>query len=246
MLTGAYDPPLVLLSLAVPVLASYAALSLIGGIHPASPGAAQWRFCAGAGVLGAGMWSLHSIGIQAFRMPIPLGYDLPRTLFALAIAIACSICVMWLVRQRWLPLIRLSWGAVLLGTGITAVNYIGMDALLMWPGIRYSWCLVLLSLLIAIGLSGLALWIAFHVSLDQPRVVLYRSLAALFMGGAGAGMHYVGMAAASFPANSISLAATIGIPSSRLLNMVAILTLAWSLGASMPALLRLGRARASS
>lgn len=225
MLTGSYNVALVLTSLAVAVLASYTALSLADRMLSA-PERARWWFVGGACAMGLGIWAMHFVGMLAFSLPIPLGYDPFRTLFSLAIAVACSAFVMWLVRQPRLPSIRLLWGAVLMGSGIAAMHYIGMDALLMWPGIVYSWPMVACSLVIAILFSGASLWTAFHFSRRRPGIAGYRLVAAMAMGGGIVGMHYTGMAAASFPEGSVCLAATMGMSAQSLAIIVATVTAA--------------------
>jgi PAS domain S-box-containing protein len=62
--------------------------------------------------------------------------------------------------------------------------------------IRYDPILVTLSVLIAIGASIAALWLAFRTTLTWQWF-----LAAVVMGSAISGMHYTGMAAATFIAN---------------------------------------------
>jgi NO-binding membrane sensor protein with MHYT domain len=61
--------------------------------------------------------------------------------------------------------------------------------------LRYDHVLVALSVLIAIGASIAALWLAFRTTVAWPRL-----LAAVVMGSAISGMHYTGMAAATFVA----------------------------------------------
>ena len=90
---------------------------------------------------------------------------------------------------------RLGWllGASLaLGVGIWSMHFIGMLAYHLPIPVTYGVRLVLLSVLVAIAASGLAL-----VVVGRPGTVGFGALtvAALCMGPAIAGMHYVGMAA---------------------------------------------------
>ena len=50
--------------------------------------------------MGVGIWSMHFIGMLAFSLPIPLGYDPAITLLSLLIAIASSVFALWLVCQE--------------------------------------------------------------------------------------------------------------------------------------------------
>jgi NO-binding membrane sensor protein with MHYT domain len=55
------------------------------------------------------------------------------------------------------------FGALAMGTGISAMHYTGMAAMRMQPGIDYDPTLFSASLLIAAGASSAALWIAFRL-----------------------------------------------------------------------------------
>ena len=208
MLTGYYDAPLVLISIVVAVLASYTALSLAGRVtqSPGTPG--RWWIAGGAFAMGTGIWSMHFVGMLAFRLPIPLGFDFGITLLSWAIPVTVSVLALWQVSRPRLHLRQLAVSALLMGLGINAMHYVGMAALRMQPGIAWNWQLVLASIAIAIAASLASLWIAFRLrDTDSPNIVLYRGGAAVVMGFAIVGMHYTGMAAADFPAGSVCGAA---------------------------------------
>lgn len=226
MLVGSYDPALVLISLCVAILASYTALDLAGRIATAK-GWPVLLWIGGGGVaMGIGVWSMHFIGMLAFSLPIPLGYDLTLTLLSLAIAVLSSGFALALVSQERLPLWQLILGALAMATGISCMHYLGMYAMLMQPGIDYDPLLFGLSLLIAVLASGAALWIAFHLRQNTPYVRLVRAGAALVMGVAIVGMHYTGMAAARFPDGSFCGAAPSGLGSDWLAVLIIVVTLA--------------------
>ncbi|WP_317985345.1 MHYT domain-containing protein, partial [Ralstonia solanacearum] len=90
MLVGSYHPLLVLLSLFVAILASYTALDMAGRIATARGRAVPWWLAGGACAMGLGIWSMHFVGMLAFSLPIPLGYDPWITLASLLIAVALS------------------------------------------------------------------------------------------------------------------------------------------------------------
>jgi signal transduction histidine kinase/CheY-like chemotaxis protein len=111
-----------------------------------------------------------------------------------------------------------------MGIGINAMHYTGMAAMRMAPGIVYDPWLFALSVAIAIAASGLALWIAFRLRRNAPQVWLPRVGAAVVMGAAIVGMHYTGMAAASFPLDSVCMAARGGVNHDGLATLVVIAT----------------------
>jgi diguanylate cyclase (GGDEF)-like protein len=226
MLTEQYDSLLVLVSIAVAMLASYTALDMAERINSVShKGSAAW-LGGGAIAMGIGIWSMHFIGMLAFRLPIPLGYDLGISALSLLIAILASGFALWRVSQPSLPLRQLASSAGLMGMAIAAMHYVGMASMRMQPGIEYDPWLFAASVAIAMAASGAALWIAFVLRKDFPHVRLARAAAALAMGAAIAGMHYTAMHAAKFPLGSVCMAATDGVGPGWLAVVVIIVTLA--------------------
>lgn len=224
MLTGHYETPLVLASILVAIVASYAALSLAGRVSESRGRAVFAWIVGGAIAMGSGIWAMHFVGMLAFRLPIPIAYDLPLTLASLLLPIAASSLALWQVSRAELGWKRLSVSAVLMGIGINAMHYTGMAAMRMRPGIVYDPWLFALSVAIAIAASGLALWIAFRLRRNVPYVWLPRIGAAVVMGAAIVGMHYTGMAAASFPLGSVCMAARGGVNHDGLATLVVIAT----------------------
>ncbi|MGE8175898.1 putative bifunctional diguanylate cyclase/phosphodiesterase [Pseudomonas fluorescens] len=226
MLIGSYSPALVLISLCVAILASYTALDLTGRIATAKGHAVHFWTAGGALAMGIGVWSMHFIGMLAFRLPLILGYDIGITALSLAIAILSCGFALWLVSQPRLPHWQLAFGALIMGAGISGMHYTGMAAMRMQPGIDYDPTLFGASLAIAVGASAAALWIAFRLRQNTPYVRLVRGGAAVIMGIAIVGMHYTGMAAAQFADGSYCGAAVDGLSGKGLDNLVLVTTLA--------------------
>lgn len=226
MLVGSYHPLLVLLSLFVAILASYTALDMAGRVTTARGRPARWWLAGGASAMGLGIWSTHFVGMLAFSLPIPLGYDPLITLASLPIAIALSAFALWLVCQSQIPWPRLAGGALLMGSGVASMHYTGMAAMRMSPGIRYDPLLFCLSVVIAVLVSGAALRIAFRPRHQLSHVRVMRAGAAVVMGLAIVGMHYMGMAAANFPLDSICGAVRNGGSVAWLAMVISAVTLA--------------------
>ena len=225
MLVGSYNPLFVVLSILVAILASFTALDMASRVSASQPrrAAARWLLAGGV-AMGAGIWSMHFVGMLAFRLPIPLGYDLWLTVESLLVAVAASIFALWLVSRPTLPHLRLALGALLMGLGIAWMHYVGMSALKMNPEIDYDRVWFVLSIVIAVGASWSALYIAFRLRTVE-HALPPRLIAAAVMGLAIVGMHYTGMAAARFPANSVCTAATTGgVPTEWLAACVVLLT----------------------
>ncbi|PZQ25535.1 MAG: hypothetical protein DI562_16300 [Stenotrophomonas acidaminiphila] len=226
-MTGTYNEILVLFSLLVAILASYTALDMAGRVATTRGGAARWWLTGGALAMGLGIWSMHFVGMLAFDLPIPLGYDIALTLGSMLAAVGSSAFALWLVSRADLPYRLLAVGALLMGMGIALMHYTGMAALQMQPGIEYHPGWFALSIVIAVVASGAALWIAFQLRTGGRRKLLLRLLAAVVMGFAIVGMHYTGMAAARFAPDSWCGAARGGgVPSEWLAILVVVATVA--------------------
>jgi diguanylate cyclase (GGDEF)-like protein len=227
MLSGTYNHTLVLVSYLVAAVASFVALGMAGRITASEGRAARWWLVGGACAMGFGIWSMHFIGMLAFKLPIPQGYNLLITLYSLLVAVGSSAYALWLVSREELPRKRLLVGAMMLGAGIATMHYTGMAALEMEPGIDYDPLWFVLSILIAIAAAAAALWIAYALRSDFSQFRHFRIAAALVMGVAVIGMHYTGMAAARFPLGSICGAALHGGVSQQwLASLIGISTFA--------------------
>jgi diguanylate cyclase (GGDEF)-like protein len=208
-LTPRYAPELVAASLLIAVFASYVALDLSKRVRATDRSVARSWWVAGSLAMGTGIWAMHFIGMFAYSLPIQLGYRVPQTLLSWVAGVAASAVALNLASRGRLSLARLAGGALMMGAGICAMHYIGMAALDMAPPIVWDAALVARSALIAALASAAALLIFFWLSqLGENRSALrYQIAAAWVMGLAISGMHYTGMAAASFPAGSICLSA---------------------------------------
>jgi signal transduction histidine kinase len=123
-------------------------------------------------------------------------YDSALVVVSVAIAIMASYVALDLtgrVSGARGPARRVWWsgGAVAMGVGIWSMHFVGMLAFHLPTPITYDVPLVVLSVLVAVAASAVALAVASQSTL--PHIVLVA--AGLFMGAAISGMHYIGMAA---------------------------------------------------
>src|SRR5882762_1398751 len=196
VVTGTYDPFLVALSILVASFASYTALDL-GGHVAITRGVARsvWLVIA-AITMGGGIWSMHFIGMLAFVMPIPMSYNIGLTTVSLLVAIFVTGVGFYVIGRRSVTPLRLVLSGTFMGLGIAAMHYTGMAAMRGPAELSYDRVFVALSLVIAIGASTAALWLAFRTTDPWQKVA-----AAVVMGLAISGMHYTAMRAAIFSAH---------------------------------------------
>src|SRR5215218_6836135 len=125
-MTGTYDLSLVTLSYVVAVLAAYVALTLASRVSASQGRIAIFWLIGGAVAMGSGIWSMHFIGMLAFKLPVPIAFELGTTLFSLAIAILISGFALYTLRRTELTTASLTLSATLMGIGISAMHYTGM------------------------------------------------------------------------------------------------------------------------
>ncbi|MGA7926289.1 MAG: PAS domain S-box protein, partial [Candidatus Sulfotelmatobacter sp.] len=95
--------------------------------------------------------------------------------------------------------VRLAWlsgGAIAMGTGIWAMHFKGMLAFHLPVPVEYHWPTVLASLLVAVLVSAVALYVSSRHKMDPVEAFT----GSVCMGAGIAGMHYIGMAAMRLPA----------------------------------------------
>jgi NO-binding membrane sensor protein with MHYT domain len=129
----------------------------------------------------------------AWKMDMPVAYDLPITLGSALIAMLSCMAGLAIVGSGIFTTAKLVLGGLLMGLGVSGMHYAGMSAMQMPATIDYTANTVILSIVIAIVASIAALWLAFNM-----RGMWLQIFSALVMGIAVCGMHYTGMSAATF------------------------------------------------
>ncbi len=220
---SSYNLLVVAASFAIAMLASYVTLDLARRVRTAQRRVGQAWWAAGSIVMGTGIWAMHFLGMQAFRLPIAIGFAGGLTLLSWLAAVGASGVALGLASREQFGRAQLTLGALVMGAGISGMHYIGMAAMEMAPGITWSPVLVALSVLIAVLASATALAIFQWLRRVQPSQRLPCQLAASFvMAVAICGMHYTGMAAASFAMGSVCLSAgELGGPGLTAMVMIA-------------------------
>ncbi|MFY3386553.1 putative bifunctional diguanylate cyclase/phosphodiesterase [Paracidovorax sp. MALMAid1276] len=218
-----YNLYVVAASFAIAMLASYVTLDLAGRVRTSHRrvGLAWWA--AGSLVMGTGIWSMHFLGMQAFQLPIDIGFGAGLTLLSWLAAVAASAVALGLASREHFGALPLTLGALAMGAGISGMHYIGMAAMDMVPGIVWNLRIVALSVLVAVAASAAALMMFKLLRRVRPsRRVAWQVAAALVMAIAICGMHYTGMAAASFAAGSVCRSAgALGGPGLTALVLIA-------------------------
>ena len=148
--------------------------------------------------LGGSIWSMHFIGMLALRICAPMSYDMTITAFSVLPGLLASYVALDLLLNKDMTPGRLMVCGVLLGTGISIMHYWGMQAMTTAPALRYHRGWFMSSIVVAIGLATLALWVAGSAAHKKLPVWSRIAISGSTLGAAVSLTHYIGMKAAVF------------------------------------------------
>src|SRR5882724_12638005 len=161
-LIDSYNDALVALSVLIAMFASYVALDIAGRVTAAVGWTRAVWLLGGAVAMGTGIWSMHYIGMLAFILPVPVAYHWPTVLVSLLAAILASAVALYTVSREKMAVMQALAASVLMGAGIASMHYIGMEAMRVLAMCHYDSLVVALSVVLAVLISLVALWITFH------------------------------------------------------------------------------------
>jgi diguanylate cyclase len=184
-----HAPWLVALSVLVAIQGAYVGLSLAVQVAAAA-GLRRRLVLAGAATsLAVAIWAMHFVGMLAARLPFPVDYLVFPTLLSFLVCAIVVGAAVFAASAGPLTPIRLTGAACGMGAGIFTMHYIGMAALHASAVMLHAPAYVAASMAVAIGASGLALWLAAGRGGRPPLL-----LSAIAFGIAISGMHYTAMA----------------------------------------------------
>jgi len=184
-----HEPWLVVLSLIVAIQGAYVGLSLAVQVRESAGLRRRLLLAAAAISLAVAIWSMHFVAMLAVRLPFAIDYLVFPTLLSFLVCVIVVGAAVFAVSAGQPTLTRLAASAVFMGGGISAMHYIGMDALDACAQVSHHGFEVVASVVVGIAASGLALWLARGPGRRPPLL-----LSAAALGMAIAGMHYTAMA----------------------------------------------------
>jgi len=193
-LPGYYDAWTVIESFLIACLAGFVAFESVDHIR-FSPHPRLWAALGGV-ALGMGIWSMHFVGMVAWHPPFPLYYAIGPTIISVLVAIAASVLALFLVTRESARRSATAnfLGALIVGTGICSMHYIGMSALRFTAPAIWSGGWVVLSFVIAVGASWAAMQLL-RRSGERVATLPRQLTGSIIIAVAICGMHYVGMQA---------------------------------------------------
>ncbi|WP_127588522.1 bifunctional diguanylate cyclase/phosphodiesterase [Paenibacillus koleovorans] len=199
VLSGHYNFYLMFLSFMIAIMASFTALDLARRVTLTDGWRRKLWLTSGAVSMGIGIWAMHFIAMLSFHLTsVKAAYNMVMVGISILVAVLASLGGLFTSSRSRLTLTRLLLGGILMGFAISGMHYIGMAAM-EGVAIRYSPGLFVLSFVIAIASSMLALLLAFRLRGNVPLFMHVKKVGSgIIMGFGISGMHYTGMAAAHF------------------------------------------------
>jgi signal transduction histidine kinase len=213
---------LVALSVAVSILAAYATIALVQRLRDARGRLWLAWLVGGATADGIGTWSMHYTGMLALRLPVPVSYDWPTVVLSLLVSIVGSGAAFLVLSRNKINWLRVLAASIFLGgIGVSGMHYTAMEAMRYQGMHHYLPAGVVLSVVLAVVPSFMALSLLFLVRDGAVGEQKRKHGSALLRGSANPVMHYTAMAVTTFTlsgylpdishAVSISLIDTLGI-----------------------------------
>jgi NO-binding membrane sensor protein with MHYT domain len=212
-----HEPWLVALSIAIAIQGAYVGLSLATQIRDALGTRRRLLLAGAAFSLAIAIWAMHFVGMLAARLPFPVDYLVFPTLLSFLVCVIVVGGAVFATSTGPLTLVRLTLSSCLMGGGIFSMHYIGMSALDDSAFMIHARAYAVASMAIAIGASGLALWLSADRGRRPPLIV-----SAGVFGVAVSGMHYTAMAGVTLYPLGTKLSAAPTLSSDLLAIVVAV------------------------
>lgn len=200
-----YNIWIVLLSFALAATAAFSALNLITQVSNSTRKLRQLWLISGASVLGSGIWVVHYIGIVANRFPFEINYYPDRAILSLLVGILFSYLTFQITSMPQVSDRRLIIGGILLGTGISAVHYIGMSSMKIVVSFHYNWWIQGFAITLVMVSSYIGL-LMFHKFKDGVLFNRWKLSSALFIGFSVVALYYTSVRASDFELNNMLIA----------------------------------------
>src|SRR3989344_724636 len=181
---GAHDPMLVVLSVCLAIFASTMALHATEQARVLTQSRLRSvTLLAGSLALGCGVWGMHFIGMLAYQLCTTVTYDTDLTTASVLPSVGASWVALRLLASDRVNNRELVIAGVLVGAGIAAMQ--------MSAALRYDPWMFALSIVVAVALAVLALWVRHGLAVRLPRYDCWRLTLAsgVVMGKAISGMN---------------------------------------------------------
>ena len=159
-MTGTYDLQLTLLSLIVGIITFYITLNVAEMLKERNIWTqSYWAWLiSGSLVIGSGLWAMHFLGMEAYKLPILPDYDPFLNFISRAIIIATSFFFLFWATFSPLSILKAFAGAIPVTAGVLIMHHLNLASILH-TNTSYNPMYFGLSSLLCFLTSASALWI---------------------------------------------------------------------------------------
>lgn len=189
-----YNYSFITLSISVAILGTYVTLLILAKTEATRFFAYKGRLAVAAFVMGIAVWSMHFLGMLALNLPIPVQYAFVPTLISSLLAITLTGLAFYAATSGIFKRYGLLLGSILMGFGISSMHYVGMEALRIVCGLRYSSVMAFLAISASVIFSYVTLWLITNYRVKRGYILL----AAILLGVGISSMHYIAVYGTTF------------------------------------------------
>lgn len=197
-----YNVWIVLLSFVLAATVTYSALNLISQVSRSTGKIRRLWLISGACVLGCGIWAIHYVGIMANRFPAEVNYYPGRSIISLLVGVLFCYLAFRITSVPQLKIWNLVVGGILLGSGFSAMHYIGMSSMKIATRIHYDIWIQAVAVILVLVSSYIGL-LMFHKFKECGGFQRWKLYSALFIGFSVTGLHYTSVKACHFEYNNL-------------------------------------------
>ena len=198
MLEMSHSPLLIIASFAVAILGSFTTLRLTSNLRILDVAARKTRVMQAAFVLGVSIWSMHFTAMLAMKLADNISYDTVRTLISALLAILAIEVVFLFLHFGKRTKSKVFIAGIITGGGILGMHYLGMSAISDNVRIVYNPMGVVITIIVGILSSILAMKIAYGGERSFSNTVL----GAIILGLAMSAIHHTAMYFTMFSQNA--------------------------------------------
>ncbi|WP_342039382.1 MHYT domain-containing protein [Gracilibacillus kekensis] len=118
-----YNYYLVTLSIIIAIISSYSALSITSRISNTKGKSRIFWLASGSIVMGAGVWSMHFIGMLAYHIHDAVEYDIFIILLSMFASIGSSFIAFYITMPKIINRNKILFGGLSMGSGIVTMHF---------------------------------------------------------------------------------------------------------------------------
>lgn len=189
MMEMSHSPLLLIASFALAILGSFTTLRLTSNLRNFDIAARKIRVVQAAFVLGVSIWSMHFTAMLAVKLPVVISYDPVLTLLSALMAILAIEVVFLFLHFGKRTKSKVFVAGIITGAGILGMHYLGMNAISANVMIVYDPFGVVITIIVGILSSILAMKIAYGGERSFSNTVL----GAIILGLSMSAIHHTAM-----------------------------------------------------